>query len=267
MTRAERYGLGGATVGHVALIAALSLGLFAAPAPDVPKSRPIDVQLVDDVGATDTAPVVSQEAPAASVAPELGPPEDASPAPQPTPAPPLPAPPVLKAPPQPARPAPSRTTVAPIPAKPAPPRAAATPAAKQATPRGGRLGANFLKGIADTVQPGQATAPRATVGPAQVAGLAAAIARQVQPCADRIVTPGPGAEDIRTKLNLRLNPDGSFAVDPRVVGQTTSDANARYGTRVAELARAAFKQCAPFKLPPELYDGWKNINLNYRLPA
>jgi hypothetical protein len=250
VTRAERYGLGGATLGHVALIVALSVGLFAAPKPDIPKTQPVDVQLVDEVGATDTAPVVSQTPPAPSVAPELGTPQEAAPQPQPEAAPPV-----------------AKASSLPTPAKPAPPRIAAPPAAKPAPPKGGRLGANFLKGITDSNQPGEAAAPRATVGPAQVASLASAIARQVQPCADRIVTPGPGAEDIRTKLNLRLNPDGSFAAEPRVIGQTTTDENARYGTRVAELARAAFKQCAPFKLPPELYDGWKNINLNYRLPA
>jgi outer membrane biosynthesis protein TonB len=266
VTRAERLGLGGAAVGHAALIAALSLGLFAAPKPDIPKSQPVDVQLVDDVGATDTAPVVSTEPPAASVAPELGPPEEASPAPQPTPAPPMPTPPVMKAPPAAARPAPPRISPAPSPVKPAP-RAATPPAPKQATAKGGRLGSNFLKGIVDSDQPGEAAAPRAQIGPAQLAGLASAIRRQVQPCANRIVSPGPGAEDIVTKLNLQMRPDGNFAAEPRIVGQTTNADNARYATRVGELARAAFRQCAPFELPAELYDGWKNINLNYRLPA
>jgi hypothetical protein len=254
VTRAERYGLGGATVGHAALIAALSLGLFAAPKPDIPKTQSVDVQLVDEVGTTNTAPVVSQAPPAPSVAPEIGQPQDTAPQP------------VQQTQPQ-TQPPVARQSPLPVPAKPAPPRITTPPAAKPAPPKGGRLGANFLKGITDSDQPGQAEAPRATVGPAQVASLAAAIARQVQPCADRIATPGPGAEDIRTKLNLQLRPDGSFAAEPRVVSQVTDAENARYGTRVAELARAAFKQCAPFKLPPELYDGWKNINLNYRLPG
>ena len=43
--------------------------MFAAPKPDIPKTQPVDVQLVDEVGGTDTAPVVSQQAPAPSIAP------------------------------------------------------------------------------------------------------------------------------------------------------------------------------------------------------
>ena len=80
-------------------------------------------------------------------------------------------------------------------------------------------------------------------------------------------TPGPGAERITTKINLRINRDGSFAANPSVVSQVTDEDNARYGGRVGELAKAAFVQCSPFELPAELYDGWKNINLNYKLPG
>ena len=64
-----------------------------------------------------------------------------------------------------------------------------------------------------------------------------------------------------------MNRDGSFAANPSVVSQVTDDDNARYGGRVGELAKAAFVQCAPFDLPADLYDGWKNINLNYKLPG
>ena len=134
--------------------------------------------------------------------------------------------------------------------------------------RGSKLGDEFRKGL--TSEPSNSTSqtPRATsVGPAQLAGLAAAIRRQVQPCADRVATPGPGAERITTKINLRMNRDGSFAANPSVVSQVTDDDNARYGGRVGELAKAAFVQCSPFALPPELYEGWKNIILNYKLPG
>jgi hypothetical protein len=151
-------------------------------------------------------------------------------------------------------------------AKPAPPKPSIRPAVTPA--RGSLLGDDFRKGLTAAPSNSTSQAPRVTtVGPAQLAGLAAAIRRQVQPCADRIATPGPGAERITTKINLRMNRDGSFAANPAIVSQVTDEDNARYGSRVGELAKAAFVQCSPFELPSELYDGWKNINLNYKLPG
>jgi hypothetical protein len=270
MQRAERTGLGISVAGHVAIFTALSVGLFAATKPVMPPVQPMDVQIVDKVGMTDTAPEPPRVEPAQSVAPVVGPPEDVAPTP-PEPAPPTPAPaPVQReavAPPRPSpTPKPAAKAVAKPAVKPAPPKPAAKPSVTPA--RGSKLGSDFLKGVSDRPSVSTSQAPRVvSVGPAQLAGLAAAIRRQVQPCADRIATPGPGAERITTKINLRMNRDGSFAANPSVVSQATDEDNARYGARVGELAKAAFVQCSPFELPPELYDGWKNINLNYKLPG
>ena len=282
MPRTEQAGLGLSLVAHVAIFTILSLGLFAATKPPIVPPTPIDVQIVDNVGLTDTAPEPPKVAPAQSVAPVVGPPEEAEPepAPQPAPTPPAPAPVQREAvpPPKPSpKPAAKPVPVAKPVAKPAPPKPAAVakpapakPAVKPSvTPaRGSKLGEDFRKGLTATPSNSTSQAPRvATVGPAQLAGLAAAIRRQVQPCADRITSPGPGAERITTKINLQMNRDGSFAANPRVVSQVTDEDNERYGGRVGELAKAAFVQCSPFELPAELYDGWKNINLNYKLPG
>ena len=266
MQRAEQAGLGLSVAGHVAIFTILSLGLFAATKPPVPVPQPIDIQIVDKVGLTDTAPEPPKVAPAQSVAPEVGIPEEAPP----EPVPPAPAPVQSEA-----VPPPKPTAAKPIAPKPAPPLPALTrpsvalpPKPSVAPARGSKLGDDFRKGLTATPSTSTSQAPRvATVGPAQLAGLAAAIRRQVQPCADRITSPGPGAERITTKINLRMNRDGSFAANPSVVSQVTDDDNARYGGRVGELAKAAFVQCAPFELPADLYDGWKNINLNYKLPG
>ncbi len=265
MQRAEQTGLGLSVLGHVAIFAFLSLGLFAATKPVPPLVEPMDVQIVDKVDLTDTSPAPPEIAPAQSVAPELGQPEEAVTEPAPA----LPVPPPVPTPVQreavaPQKPAPKAT---PKPAaKPAPSTAVAKP--NVAPVRGSKLGDDFRKGLTAEQTNSTSQTPRgASVGPAQLAGLAAAIRRQVQPCADRIATPGPGAERITTKINLRINRDGSFAANPAVVSQVTDDDNARYGGRVGELAKAAFVSCSPFELPPELYDGWKNINLNYKLPG
>jgi outer membrane biosynthesis protein TonB len=269
MQRAEQTGLGISVLGHVAIFTILSLGLFAVTKPPVIPPAPMDVQIVDKVGLTDTAPEPPKVAPAQSVAPEVGSPEEAAPEPEPTPAPPTPAPVQREAvaPPKPApAPKPIPKAVAKPAVKPAPPKPTVKPSV--APVRGSKLGDDFRKGLTAAPSNSTSQAPRVvSVGPAQLAGLAAAIRRQVQPCADRIATPGPGAERITTKINLQMNRDGSFAANPRVVSQVTDEDNARYGARVGELAKAAFVQCSPFELPPELYDGWKNINLNYKLPG
>ncbi len=84
------------------------------------------------------------------------------------------------------------------------------------------------------------------------------------------MNPGPGANQIVTVLNLRLNRDGRLAVPPAVVRQSGLDGdNDRYSRRVIDLAVAAFNECAPLKLPPEYYatpnGGWNNINYNWQL--
>ena len=241
------------------------------------------------------APAPPQPAPEPKPQPKPAPPKP-EPKPQPKPAPkPAPAPkPVPQPKPAPAKPAPQPK---PAPAKPAPAKAApAKPAAKPAAstakpttpsrgtgssatasaarPRGGRLGNDFLKGLTD--QPSKSTAadaaPAAKMGAQQAANIGSAIRRQVQPCANRQVTPGPGAERIQVTINLRLNRDGSLAARPRVVGHSgVDDDNERYVARVDDLAIATFVGCSPLTgLPAELYDvqsGWSNFTLRYKLPG
>jgi outer membrane biosynthesis protein TonB len=309
MDRAEKIGLGVAVVGHVVLFGLLSVGFLATPNPAKLMQQPVEVSLVKDVGLQAAAPQ-NVAPPAQSVAPDAGapedaappPPQEAAPAPEPDPAPPQPQP--RPAPPEPVRqpkPAPAAKP-APTPAKPkpkpaAPEKAAAQPApakkasasaaakpkpaaatgagtkatATNARPRGSRLGANFLEGLTDKPSTSTSTAPRAAkIDARAMAGIVQAIARQIQPCADRQVNPGPGANAIVTTLNLRLNEDGTLAATPRMVRQSGVDGeNDRYAQRVVDLGIAAFKGCSPLKLPAEYYStpsgGWNNINFQWKL--
>lgn len=237
--------------------------------------------------------------------PEPAPPEPApDPRPAPRPAPPQPAPkprpapkPVPKAQPQPkkaveAPPAKAQPKAEPKPAakaaaKPAPKAAPATKAAakpaatkgsgadvaaKASRPRGSRLGDDFLKGLSDTPSESRATNPpgAAKIDARALAGIRDAIRRQIQPCADKQVNPGPGANAIVTVLNLRLNRDGTLAGNPKMVRQSgISGENERYAQRVVDLGIAAFRACTPLKLPAEFYQtangGWGNINYNWQL--
>jgi outer membrane biosynthesis protein TonB len=312
MDRAEATGLGLALAGHAVLLAILSLGLATATKKPL-LSEPMEVSFVEEVGLKSAVTEVNTEAPAPSVAPVAGPPEEAAPMPEPVPAPPEPLPPpprpiearpqpkvqpppqpkvVLK--PAPQKPAPQKPVTKPAPAKPvavkpaparlAPQPARPAPAAARPKPaaagsgsaqqtRGSRLGRDFLKGVGSDPTPSTSQKPSgAVLSPIALSGIKSAITRQIQPCADRQVNPGPGASEIVVTLNLRLNRDGSLAARPSVVRtRGVDDGNSRYEKRVTDLAVAAYTGCSPLRnLPEELYrtanGGWSNINMNYKLP-
>ncbi|HEX8383548.1 MAG TPA: cell envelope biogenesis protein TolA [Sphingomonas sp.] len=243
----------------------------------------------EDAAPPEPAPAPPEPAPQ----PRPAPPPPAPPAPRPRPAPPRPAPKAAPMPkPRPPQPRPAAAPKA-APARPAQPKVAAarpaTPkqtapaAAKKGTgstqtasasrPRGSRLGEDFLKGL--SAEPSRSTNPNppaARIGAQAAANIGSAIQRQIQPCANRQVSPGPGANRIRVAINLRINRDGSLAGRPTVRGHTgVDDDNSRYVDRVDDLVIAAVVGCAPLRgLPPELYDvpgGWSNFTLRYKLPG
>ena len=89
-----------------------------------------------------------------------------------------------------------------------------------------------------------------------LAAIGAHVVRQIQPCANRQVKPGPGADRIRVTIRLRLNRDGSLAAEPQIRAHDgVDDENSRYVAAVDANAIAAFKNCSPLRgLPPEYYD-------------
>ena len=289
LDRAELAGTGAAVAFHVALVAALSLSL--AQVDRVPEPPSMEVELVEEMALTSATPTPSAAAPPQSQAPEIADSQTIEPSPAPTPvpapamepAPPspriVPAPPPRPAPKAAERPAPRppQPKAAPRPAPPAPARAKPAPAksapAKPA-PRASRIGDDFLKGIAEAPSRAPAAKPAAaTVSASAMAGIVQAIRRQVQPCADRQVSPGPGANRIRVRLRLQLARSGRLTRPPQVLGTSgVDDENDRYEERVKDLAVATFVGCAPLTgLPPELYEtasgkGWSDFIMNYNLP-
>ncbi|HZF44199.1 MAG TPA: cell envelope biogenesis protein TolA [Sphingomonadaceae bacterium] len=226
----------------------------APPTPAPPRPKPPE-------------PKPAEPRPVARAAPKPAPPKPAAPKPEP----------VRQAVAKPQKAAPTKQAAAkPAAAKSAPAKTAPAKAAgdgEKTAARAPRLGKNFLAGLSDP-SPGKADKPQApAISADAMAGIVAAIKRQVQPCANRQVNPGPGANRISVRLQLRLNPDGSLATAPRVVSTSgVDDENSRYEKRVTDLAIAAYTGCAPMRgLPEELYKtakgGWSNINLNYKLPG
>jgi hypothetical protein len=270
MDRAEAAGLGVATAGHLVLLAAITYGMATIRLP-APKSDPIEVSFVEEAGLRSISPTPAVEAPAALLAPEEGPPAPSMPAPpevQPVPRPePLTRSPTPAQSPKPAaRPSPPKAS--PAPPKPAPSKPVANPAAARPT---GRL-SGLLNGVSDRASDSRSTTPPAAVMSTQAAAsIGSLIRRQVQPCADRMVNPGPGASRIKVRINLKLNRNGSLRAPPSVEGVSGLDEeNRRYAQRVKEMAVAAFTSCSPLRgLPPELYavsNGWSDFDMNYNLP-
>ncbi|MEG3155960.1 hypothetical protein [Sphingomonas sp. RB1R13] len=272
--RAELAGTGAALTFHAALIAALSFSLAHVTNP--PEPPPMEVEMVDEVGLAPSAPAATPAPPPQAQAPELA---ETPPPPQPEAAP----TPVVQPTPQP-RVAPANTLAAQVAQlRPSPPRpqpaktATAKPApARPAPPRASRIGADFLKGIADpaahaATAPARASAP--TVSASAMAGIQQAIVRQVQPCANRQVNPGPGASRIKVKLHLLLDRQGRLTSPPQVIGTSgVDDDNTRYEERVKDLAVTIISGCSPITgLPQELYktangQGWGNFIMKYNLP-
>ncbi len=298
MERSERLGLSVAVVGHVALFAALSLGIASRSELKMP-TDPLTVTLTDEVGLVSQSPSPNTEA-ATATAPEIAPEiEKAAPVqePEPAPTPPVkrPEPPAPKAierpsPPKPKaaekpRPAPvpkpARSTPPP-PAKPQPkaaekPKPAAPkdtserrrpdrPAAKPAAqaPRAPRIGKDFLEGVTDKASTSRSqTPPAAAAGPAVVASLQRELLRQVKP--HWVPPTGADAELLRTRVVVRLDEQGNIVGTPSASTSGVNASNRAQESLHKERAIAAVRRAAPFKFPAQYYSEWQTIEPTFYL--
>ncbi len=269
MDRAEQAGLGVAIVGHVALFAALSLGLLSAP--ELPKldNQPVEVTLATEVDLQSAAPV-----PAPPAQPQA----------EPAPSEPEPAPILAVPPPRPliekTQPKPEPKPVAKLePAtkpkpkeeiKPKPVKVAKVDPEARRRPG---LSNSIVSGLSDTpsqtkpTKPGKVAPPSAA--PSQPAGVSVAAMTGPQKASlnSLIYTQlkphwrppsGADAELLITRLSVRLNKDGSLAFDPEVITQDgINDSNRAQAKLHADRAIQAVRRAAPFNLPAQFYDGWK----------
>lgn len=238
---------------HAALLVGLIAWDRAAPSSAIPDR--ITVTVSDEIALESVSPNPMAD-PAPSVAEELGPVEQVS---EPTP----PQPTTVTEPPQP------RPVMAPAPAKsaPTPPKAATKPPAKPAAKAqptkpatratGSRLGNDFLSGTGG--KGADADQPAAKAGPLTAASLSSAISRQLRP--HWTAPQGVDAEKLITVLSWRMDRNGSLIGRPEVVSQSgVTPANEAQKQRHAELAIRAVQLAAPFDLPDDYYDTWKNVS-------
>jgi outer membrane biosynthesis protein TonB len=116
----------------------------------------------------------------------------------------------------------------------------------------------------------QAAAPNARSAARTVRGIGAqtamtadlqdALRSQIQPCWSPPVG-APHPERLVVSFDLFLNPDGSVAQPPQLTGDSASAASRDpFVQAAAEAARRAIYTCAPFKLPADRYQEWREIN-------
>mgnify|MGYP001618019575 FL=1 len=222
----------------------------AVPAPS-PAPQPITAQAVSPPSSTSAPPM-----------PALGP----GPVARPQPAAPAPSVPPAPAPTRVASPVSSPSAGAPVTAPaPSPPRrldaAALTRSLGQTTGTAPRPRLNSAA-IGSAI--GQAV-PKGVAGLSirQRTNLADMIRSQITPCWNP-----PQAEDNSGHgtivMRIRLGRDGGVLGTPalsRIGGQTA--ANGAYANALAGSVRRAILRCAPLRLPPELYDAWADVELNF----
>jgi type IV secretory pathway VirB10-like protein len=244
--RIEWGGLGAALLFHAVLIGALSLSLARIAKPPEPPAMEVDF-VTDEVALEAVAPTAIPQPRSAS------PPAPSEAAPVPDA--PTPAPPVMR-------------EVA-VPRAQPQPRAQrpARPQPQQPQRRQG-LGDDFLSELGSNPAPSAPAAP--TYSAAAKANVASSIASQAQRCANRQPYLGEGADEVVMYVSLNFARSGRLVRPPQITRTSgPADARARYGELLEDQVRRIFADCAPFRLPADLYDtgdgGWKVTTLRYRV--
>lgn len=245
----EKVGLAAAVVLHGALVAVLLMQAVRSEVAVFPER--MMVSLATEVGLEAAAPDPVSES-RASVAPTLS--LDPAPAPevaQPQPSnrtPPTPPKPAVRA--ATSQPAASRDRSRPdrTPPKPA---AATPPKPAGKTGGGSRIGDDFLEGKGSSTTTQETRAPAQKLGASELASLRSAVGRQVKVKWQGRVPQGPDAEKLVTRVRFKLNPDGTLAGEPQVVGATAgvTDLNRNQVARHREEAIRAIRLVGQFSLP------------------
>jgi len=261
----EKVGLAAAVVLHGALVAVLLMQTVRREVSVFPER--MTVSLATEVGLEAAAPEIVSES-RASTAPTLS--DEPAPAPEPAkPEPaarPVPTPPKPKPAAKPATQQPALTRDRSRPDRTAPKQAAATPA-KTAAKKGGGSAFDdaFRDGAGSSNTTNETRAPAKKYGATELASLDSAVGRQVKVKWQGRVPQGPDAEKLVTRVKFKLNPDGTLAGEPQLVGQTigVTDLNRNQVARHREEAVRAVKLVGQFKLPFEVPPDHNTFTLKF----
>lgn len=149
-------------------------------------------------------------------------------------------------------------------AKPEPKKAEAKP-----QPKKDKFDPNQIASLLDKI-PDQKPKPQAQASPTAPSGGAPkltmsekdALKRQVERCWSPPVG-APNAADLRVQVRIQLRPDGTLAGNPQLINRGGLASGDPYFRAAAESAIRAIRQCAPYKMPPQKYASWKDVDLNF----
>ncbi len=263
LDRTDSISLTVVVAAHLALFAALSVDLFAKP-PRSFDNPPMEVDLIAESAITSAAPDLSASPPAARLAAEEGPVEDAMMAEsQPLPLPRIEPVPTPRA----ERPTPAPRVTPKAPSRPTPPARSepapkpAPKAAKSARPTGN------LKGLLDGIGK-EENASKSKAAPAQSVGeirraISVSINAEVRGPWNRCSVSGIDVDQLKTTIVFRLSKSGALAGFDRVSTSGETPSNAPQVDRFEECAKRAIQLAAPFDLPAENYDYWKTYTLDF----
>jgi len=169
-------------------------------------------------------------------------------------------------------PPPPEPAVEPSIAPPAPPVRKTTPQAA-APPKHEQPDINNIMALLDKRAPAETSAPNARAADRTIKGIGAqtamtadlqdAMLSQIRECWSPPVG-APHPQELVVEFELFLNRDGSVAQPPQLSAASQSAVGRDSFTRAAaEAARRAIYTCAPYKLPADRYDDWRDITLNF----
>jgi outer membrane biosynthesis protein TonB len=124
----------------------------------------------------------------------------------------------------------------------------------------------LLHSVTATPQPTKGNvAPRAHAGAGAQNAMESDLQNALRSMIYRCWTPpsyAPNLSDIIVSYDLFLNPDGSVARSPQLdaKSQRAKDQGNTYTMAADSAATRAIYACAPYKLPPDRYAQWREIN-------
>jgi hypothetical protein len=108
-------------------------------------------------------------------------------------------------------------------------------------------------------KPGPRVIEGVGAGNLMTADLADALKSQIYRCWSP-PTGAPDARDLIVDYDLSLNPDGTVGRLQMTPGTAAQAAGNSYTRAAAEAASRAIYQCQPYRLPPDRYNVWREIN-------
>lgn len=78
-------------------------------------------------------------------------------------------------------------------------------------------------------------------------------------------TGAKGVDRMQVKVRIFLNPDGTLARPPDIIDRFDGGGSADAFQSFSESAIRAIHKTQPFRLPPEKYDSWREIEMNFNL--